>query len=80
MKTLSFQVSDDEAYRIRIAAKRECITVSEFLRRRAAGTETAASPPQLVKCPLPGAVVFTLLGDVPPLTSASVREMLTDFP
>ena len=80
MTTLSFKVTEEEARQIRAAAKRQRLTISEFLRRRAAGTDVAPAKPRLVKCPLTGAMIFAPLPDAPPLTSDSVREMLADFP
>ncbi|WP_265594911.1 hypothetical protein [Haloferula sp. BvORR071] len=80
MKTLTFKVTDEEARRIRAAAKRQRITVSEYLRRRAAGPDPVPAEPQLVKCPHTGAMIFAPLLDAPPLSSESVREMLADFP
>jgi uncharacterized protein (DUF1778 family) len=80
VKTLTFKVTDEEARRIRAAAKKQRLTVSEFLRRRAAGAELVPAEPQLVKCPLTGAMIFAPLADAPPLTLESVKEMLVDFP
>jgi hypothetical protein len=80
VKTITFKVTDEEARRIRAAARRQRLTVSEFLRRRAAGPELSPAEPELVKCPLTGAMIFAPLADAPALTLESVKEMLADFP
>jgi hypothetical protein len=80
VKTLTFKVTDEEARRIRAAAKKQRLTVSEFLRRKAAGSDVPPAEPQRVKCPLTGAMIFAPLADAPPLTLESVKEMLADFP
>ena len=80
MKTLTFKVSDDEAQLIRSLAKREKLSVSEFLRRRAAGGKGAERSPGRVKCEFTGAMIFAPLSGQPPFDTESVREMLADFP
>jgi hypothetical protein len=80
VKTIIFKVTDEEARRIRAAARRQRLTVSEFLRRRAAGPELSPSEPELVTCPFTGAMISAPLADPPPLTLESVKEMLADFP
>jgi hypothetical protein len=80
VKTLSFKVSDDEARFIRSLAKRESLTLSEFLRRRAAGLKAEHRAPVKTRCKFTGAMIFAPLPDQPPLDTKSVREMLSDFP
>lgn len=80
VKTISFKVSDDEARLIRSLAKQERVTLSEYLRRRAKGEERNAGPPQRVRCEFTGAMIFAPLAGQAPLTTESVREMLSDFP
>jgi hypothetical protein len=80
MKTLTFKVSDDEARLIRSLARREKLTVSEYLRRRASGARGAVGVPARVRCEFTGAMIFAPLPEQPPLDTASVREMLADFP
>ena len=79
MKTISFKVNDDEALNIRRQAKREGVSVSEYLRRRALGAENHA-PVGRVRCDLTGAEIFAPLADGPALTTETVRQMLADFP
>jgi hypothetical protein len=56
------------------------LTVSEFLRRRAAGTESPGAAVGKVRCEFTGAEIFAPMTDSPLLTSDQVREMLSDFP
>lgn len=79
MATISFKVSEAEARRLRMAAKREGVTVSEYLRRRAIGR---ASPESVrkVRCPHTGAEIFAPLPDDAPLTTRRVAAILADFP
>jgi hypothetical protein len=79
MKTLTFKVSDGEAERITRQAKRQRMSVSEYLRRRALEPEPGA-PIGKVKCEFTGAEIFAAPDGAPPLTTESVREMLSEFP
>ena len=79
MTTLSFKVSEEEAREIRRQAKAAGITVSEFLRRRAMGSEPGATMSK-VRCEFTGAEIFAPLAGAGPLTTETVREMLADFP
>lgn len=80
MKTLTFKVTEEEARLIRIRAREEGLSVSEYLRRRAR-TEPPASPrPRRVRCPHTGAMIFSGVRDQPPFTTESVRDILSDFP
>ncbi|MCW1884622.1 hypothetical protein OKA04_07745 [Luteolibacter flavescens] len=72
-------MSDDEAHEIRKQAKLAGITVSDFLRRRAMG-HVSGTPVGKVRCEFTGAEIFAPLEGAGPLTTASVREMLSDFP
>jgi hypothetical protein len=81
MKTMSFRVTDDEARLIRSLAKREKLTLSDYLRRRA--TSAPAIKPAGVRrtrCKHTGATIFAASPELPPLSTESVREMLADFP
>jgi hypothetical protein len=80
MQTLTFKVSDEEANQIRNLARKENLTVSEFLRRRASGLGSPISAPAKVRCEFTGAEIFAPLHGRPQLTTESVREMLTEFP
>ncbi len=80
MPTLSFKVTDEEARLIRARAGRDGVSVSEYLRRRANVALSAPAPPRRVRCPRTGALIFGALDDQPPLDTATVRELLSDFP
>ena len=80
MTTFTIQVSDEEARAIRSRAERERTSVTEYLHRRATGSSPVARPVSQVVCEFTGATIFGGLPDAPPLTTESVREMLTDFP
>jgi hypothetical protein len=79
MKTISFKVSEDEAKIIQYRARSEHLSVSEYLRRKATGSEGAA-PVGKVRCEFTGAEIFGPLDDATPLTTERVRELLSDFP
>ena len=80
MTTISFKVSEDEARLIRSRARIEGVSVSEYLRRRARLPMPAAPKPEQVRCPHTGAMVFAAPEDLPPLTTETVRALLSDFP
>ena len=81
MKTISFRVTDDEARLIRSLAKREKLTLSDYLRRQAC-RDSRTSPPTVrrTRCKHTGAMIFAANADLPPLSTDSVRELLADFP
>jgi hypothetical protein len=80
MTTITFKVTEDEARLIRIRARQEGISVSEYLRRVASGSPRAGAKPRRVRCPHTGAMIFAGLENAPPLTTESVRALLSDFP
>lgn len=79
MTTLTFKVRDEEAQAIRRQAKSAGITISELLRRRAIVPEMR-KPAETVICKHTGARVFKGDPSFIPLTTESVKEMLSDFP
>ncbi len=79
MKTISFKVTDDEAHRIRQFARRERLSLSAYLRSRAAGNPAGGSAGK-VRCRFTGAEIFAAPAGASPLTTEAVREMLSDFP
>ena len=79
MATLTFKVTDQEARLIRSRARKERVTVSEYLRRRASLSLAPARTPAKVRCPHTGAMIFAPENQ-PPLTTDAVRELLSDFP
>jgi hypothetical protein len=80
MATLTFKVTDQEARLIRSRARRERVSVSEYLRRRASLSLAPARKPAKVRCPHTGAMIFASPDNQPPLTTDAVRELLSDFP
>lgn len=80
MTTLTFKVTDEEARLIRARARKEHVTVSEYLRRRASISLSSARKPEKVRCPHTGAMIFGSPDHQPPLTTHAVRELLSDFP
>lgn len=80
MTTISFKVSTDEAREIRSRARRERLTVSEYLRRRAVASIQPPAKIPRTRCPLTGTIIFGATDGLPPLTVESTREMLADFP
>ncbi len=80
MTTISFKVTEEEARLIRSRARKEGVSVSEYLRRRARVSMPGPQKPRRVRCPHTGAMIFAASEDQPPLTTESVRELLSDFP
>ena len=80
MTTLTFKVTDEEARLIRSRARKERVTVSEYLRRRASLSLVPARKPAKVRCPHTGAMIFASPDNQPPLTTDAVRELLSEFP
>lgn len=79
MKTISFKVTDDEEHRIREFARRERLSLSAYLRSRAAGNPAVGGIAK-VRCKFTGAEIFAAPAGAAPLTTEAVREMLADFP
>jgi hypothetical protein len=80
VKTITFKVTEEEARLIRTRARREGLSVSEYLRRRASAPMPGARKPRRVRCKHTGATIFAAPPNEPPLTTQSVREILSDFP
>ncbi len=82
MPTITFKVSQREAARIRELARREGVTVSEFLRRRAVapGGEGQPGEYRIVKDPVSGLPVMQAPTGMPPVSSEQIRALLADFP
>ncbi len=82
MVTISFKLSEDEALHLRAKARKAKMTMSHFLRKRIRG-ESSPLLAEITKrnCPFTGASIFTSKrGHLPPLTTATVRKMLAEFP
>ncbi len=82
MPTITFKVTAREAARIREMARREGITVSEFLRRRAVQVPSAESAGEyrITDDPLTGLPVMEAPPGVGPVSSDRIRALLADFP
>lgn len=80
MATLTFKVTDREARLIRSRARRERVTVSEYLRRRASLALAPARKVAKMRCRYTGAMIFASPDNQPPLTTDAVRDLLSDFP
>jgi hypothetical protein len=80
MATITFKVTEEEARLIRSRARKERVSVSEYLRRRTNVSESASRKPGKVRCRYTGAMIFAAPENQPPLTTEAVRELLSDFP
>jgi hypothetical protein len=82
MPTITFKVSALEAARIRELARREGVTVSEFLRRRAVAHQPHRESRgyRVTTNPLTGLPVMEAPPEAAPVSSAQVRALLADFP
>jgi hypothetical protein len=82
MPTVTFKVSEREAARIRELARRECVTVSEFLRRRALASSAPVQGGEyrITRDPLTGLPVMEAPASVGPVSSEEIRALMTDFP
>jgi hypothetical protein len=78
--TITFKVSPDEARRIRAEARGKKMTLSEYIRRRALNDGKSSSQVRHVRCSHTGATIFSSPPGASPLTTETVREMLSDFP
>jgi hypothetical protein len=65
---------------IRRLARKEGLTVSEYLRLRAGGTAGAAPKPRRIRCRRTEAMIFSSVENRPPLTTQTVLQMLSEFP
>jgi len=80
MPTITFKVTDDEARRIQASARQRRLTVSEYLRRQTRAPEVRGSRVRRVRCEHTGALIFAPPPGLVPLTTADVREILSEFP
>ncbi len=80
MTTITFKVTEEEARRIRAQARKDGVSVSEYLRRRASVVDPGPQKPRRVRCRHTGAMIFSSMGGRAPLTTESVREFLSEFP
>ncbi len=81
MPTLTFKVTDEEARRIRLLARKQGLSVSEFLRRQALPLrEEPRDGITRVVCVHTGATIFGPASGLLPFNTESVRDVLTDFP
>lgn len=80
MPTLTFKVSEEEARQIRAAARRQRLSVSEYLRRLTQPRPPAATGIARTVCAHTGATIFGPAPELPPLNTETVRGLLADFP
>ena len=83
MPTITFKVTAQEAARIRRMARREGLTVSDFLRRRAVQTAPTAGEAgdyHVETSTVTGLPVMHAPKEVPAVSSEQVRALLADFP
>ena len=80
MTTLTFKVPEDEARNLRAAARQARLTLSEYLRRQIHTHRSKSKPLRQIRCPHTKALIFAPAPQHPKLSTASVREMLADFP
>lgn len=80
MPTLTFKVTEEEARRIRALARRQKLSVSEFLRRQAQPIREGEARISKVVCAHTGATIFGSAPELPALNTESVRSMMIDFP
>ncbi len=82
MPTITFKVTEREAARIRELARREGMTLSEFLRRRAVATAVAgpAGEYRIAADPLTGLPVMEAPQALAPVSSEQIRALMGDFP
>jgi hypothetical protein len=79
--TLSFKIFPEEASFLRSEARKQQLTLSEYLRRTLlVAKNTTTQKPRLEKSKLTGSLVLVSPEGTPPLTSERVRELLADFP
>ena len=80
MPTVTFKVNADEARRLRSMAKKQNLSVSDLIRQKTLSSNGGLGKVRRVRCRKTGARIFASTPGLPPLTTASVREMLADFP
>lgn len=82
MPTISFKVTARQAARIRELARREGVSLSEFLRRRATEPLPPVDPQGYRICtdPVTGLPVMQAPPGTPRVSSDQVRALLADFP
>lgn len=77
--TITFKLSPDEARTLRQRARRMGVTLSEYLRRQLLSPKPNDEIRQQ-RCSYTGATIFAPAPHLPPLSTESVREALSDFP
>lgn len=80
MATLTFKLDDAEARSLRLEAKRAKLTLSELLRQKLRGPLPMLQRVELVTCPLTRTTIFGSAPQFGPLSTASVKDLLGDFP
>lgn len=81
MQTITFKVPEEEAKYIKEEAQNNNLSISEFIRRKIRNqSEEEYEPVKEVFCPITKTTIFAGSQDLPPLTSESVEQILSDFP
>jgi len=80
MQTITFKVPEEEADFIRQEARKNDLSISEFIRRKIRNDTGTAEPVKEVFCPITHTTIFSGSSDLPPLTTESVKKILADFP
>jgi hypothetical protein len=80
MPTFAFEVTADEARRIRARARNLNVTLSEYIRQRSLPTARKVARVQRVRCEHTGAMIFSASPEMAPLTTEAVVAMVEDFP
>ena len=80
MPTVTFKVNEDEARRLRAMAKKRKLSLSDLIRQKTLSGDGAPGDVRRVRCRETGAWIFASAPGSTPLTTASVREILSDFP
>jgi hypothetical protein len=80
MPTVTFKVNADEVRRLRAMAKKRKLSLSDLIRQKTLSGDGAPGEVRRVRCRETGAWIFASAPGSTPLTTASVREILSDFP
>jgi hypothetical protein len=82
MPTITFKVTDREAARIRQLARRDGVTLSEFLRRRAVAPPTGSEAKgyRIGRDPVTGLPMMEAPAGMVTVSSEEIRALLADFP
>jgi hypothetical protein len=80
MPTVTFKVNEDEARRLRAMARKRKLSLSDLIRQKTLSGDGVPGDVRRVRCRETGVWIFASAPGSTPLTTASVREILSDFP